>query len=239
MNGYILIHGKNSGPARPDCAMGVLAQKLSDHGLVDYQIYPWQWNNLYSNTYESCIVQIKSARERLIAQGATRIHLVGHSLGGNAVIYYASLYQDYSSLILIAPAHNTEIPFINWLTNWSVAQCHKAIKAGRGDEPMSLIDFNVDRVYTQWITPNRYLNFFSREGPANMTQNAGRILNRPHVYCIAPTDDTTQASTEAYLWSKLIVSEHSVFVRPNDTHNGAARNYHLDIVNWVDNIIPK
>jgi pimeloyl-ACP methyl ester carboxylesterase len=236
MDGYILIHGKNTGPTRSDCAMGVLAKKLIAHSLVDYQVYPWSWNNLYWETFDSCIAQIQQGRDRLIQQGATRIHLVGHSLGGNAVIYYASLFQDYSTLILLAPAHNTEIPFINWLTNWSTSECRRAIKSGRGDEPLTLVDFNVDRVNTCTVTPNRYMSFFSKDCRANMTRNARLIVNSPHVYCIAPTDDTTQASTEEYLWNQLTVSEQSVFVRPNDTHNGAARNYHDDIVKWVDNL---
>ena len=236
MDGYILIHGKNTGPRRPDCAMGVLARKLEQHSLVDYRIYPWEWNNLYFDTFESSFDQIVEARNRLLTKGATRIHLVGHSLGGNAVIHYASRSTAYSTLMLLAPAHNTEIPFINWLTNWSISEARRAIKSGQGDREMPLIDFNVDRVYTYNITPHRYINFFSKEGPANMTESALKITNRPHVYCIVPTEDSTQNTTVDYVWNRLQVSEQSVMVRPADTHNGAARNYHDDLVKWVDNL---
>ena len=92
MDGFLLLHGKGSGPDYSACAMTPLYnQMVTDGHLVDYVSHSWALGKLYRQPFEHSIPDIHQGIARLVRAGATRIHIVGHSLGANIALYYACL----------------------------------------------------------------------------------------------------------------------------------------------------
>jgi pimeloyl-ACP methyl ester carboxylesterase len=232
MNGYILLHGKKSGPAFADCALHPLVNQLRQHSLVDFESHAWSYDRLYDESFESSIASIKSARQRLVEQGATHIHLVGHSLGGNAAIYYATQHQDFASVILLAPAHNTHIVKIRAQCAWSVRKARALLETGN-DGLHHFVDFDAVDVTVSTVRPSIYISYFDADGPCNMTFNAKKILEPINVLCLSGKADVTQTSTRELIYDQLPKTNQSQFHWLNEDHSTVCHNAHDIVVNWT------
>lgn len=235
MNGYILLHGKKSGPVYADCALHPLVNQLKQHSPVDFESHAWSYDRLYDDSFESCIDSINSAKQRLINQGATQIHLIGHSLGGNAVIYYATQHQDFASVILLAPAHNTHIVKIRAQCAWSVRKAKSLLEQG-DNEVHHFVDFDTVDTTISKVKPKIYISYFDAEGPCNMTFNAKKIKHPINVLCLSGSRDITQTTTKELIYDQLNKTTASKFLLLDEDHYTVCHNSHDIIVDWIKNI---
>lgn len=235
MDGYLVLHGKKSGPTFDRCALHPIVNQLKQHSPVDFVSHAWSYDRLYDQPFESCLTSIAQARQRLVDQGATKIHMLGHSLGGNAEIYYATHYSNFDSMILLAPAHNTHLQKIRAQCRWSVAKAQEYLKSG-DDEIHHFVDFDSADVTVSAVKPSVYISYFDPEGPCNMTHNARRVLTPANVLCLSGANDVTQTTTRELVYDPLPKTKYSQFHLLDEDHFTVCYNTHDLIVNWVKNL---
>jgi pimeloyl-ACP methyl ester carboxylesterase len=239
MIGFLIVHGKLSGPNIDRCSMHHLNKILNEKGyLVDFHAYPWANERIYNEPIEIGVEEIQAGIARLRTQGATTIHMIGHSIGGNIAIYYASLYNDFDSLILLCPAHNTHIGKIRNICEWSIEQSKSSLENGQ-DNPMHLVDFGSGRVIVNAIRPSIYISYFDSAGICNMTANAkAQGTQDPiNVLCLCGELDPATSDVKPNIYDHMSLTDHSQFITlPGETHQSVCQVSTDRILEWVSTI---
>lgn len=235
MEGYIIVHGKKSGPSYPACNFHPVVEQLRTHSLVDFESHAWAYDRLYDAPFESCLTSIRQSQQRLLDAGATRIHLLTHSLGGNAAIYYATQHLDFDSMILIAPAHNTHLPAVQKQTAWSVRKAQASLAQGNDDYD-HFVDFDTGEITVSRVKPSIYISYFDSNGPCNMSENATRIKAPINVLCLSGRRDITQATTKDLIYDLLPKTNQSRFLSLDADHYTSCRDSHDLVVDWVNSL---
>ena len=239
MIGFLIVHGKLSGPNIDRCSMHHLNKILNEKGyLVDFHAYPWANERLYDEPIEIGVQEMQAGIARLRARGATKIHIIGHSMGGNIAIDYASLYTDFDSLILLCPAHNTHIERIRKMCEWSIEQAKSSLENGQ-DNPLHLIDFAGGRAIVNSIRPSIYISYFDSAGLCNMTTNAKTQGTQDpiNVLCVCGELDPTTPGVEPDIYNHMSLTGHSQFITlPGETHQSVCQVSTDRILDWVSTI---
>jgi len=216
----------------PSCALIPLVEKLKTHSIVDFASHAWSADRLYDQPFDSAIESIQQARQRLIDQGATKIHIVGHSLGGNAAIYYATQRNDFNSIVLLAPAHNTHVSKIRAQCAWSIRKA-RALLSDNIDDPDHFVDFDAADITISKVKPSIYVSFFDAEGPCNMTMNSRKVPWQINVLCLSGQLDITQTTTRELIYDQLPKTMRSQFHLLNEDHSTVCHNSHDLVTNWT------
>lgn len=172
--GAVMLHGKQSDPS---AALGPVAGQLSAAGVVVASPnLPWSSSRYLSGSWAEAMQEIGSAVASLRDRGASRVVLVGHSMGCPAAMSYAAQDRGIAGLVLTAPGHSpvTYMRFTPEIRD-SVAQARAMVKAGRGAEPASFFDNNQGRIFQVTTTAAQYLSYFAAGGPNDMHATMGRI----------------------------------------------------------------
>lgn len=205
MDGFLLVHGKQSGPELESCALNMVYEFLSEQGYpVDYVSYSWSRDRQYDVTSYQSAEEMHQGINRLKEQGATRIHVLGHSLGGNMALYYSTLdYQDYDSLIVLCPAHNLHNFRFQSLVDWSAEKATKLIEEGN-DSPAQFLEFHMGRAVIVDMVPSIYKSFFDKTGPCNMVKSVANTKTAKPVYMIVGSDDMLTINTKELLFDPML-----------------------------------
>lgn len=218
MDGFLLLHGKGSGPSYPACAMTPLYnQMVADGHLVDYVANSWELKKLYTQPFEHCIPDIHQGIARLVRQGATRIHIVGHSLGANIALFYATQFTNFKSIVALAPAHNTHSDKFNYWSLWSRNKA-KSLLANGVDEMSDFIDVAIGEVYITQGKPSAYLSYLDPAGNTVMTRNVRRFIQPVNLFIGSGTADVTQIKVESILFNPAGKTPASYFLETADDH---------------------
>ena len=218
MDGYLLLHGKGSGPRLPACVMNPLANKMQEDGLLlEHNHMSWGLGSLYFHHIDESLNDIAQGIERLKSQGATRIHLVGHSLGANVAFYYASKFINFTSIVALAPAHNTHIAKFNQWSNWSRNKAQSLISQGQ-DGPADFIDVSMLDVYIINCIPSAYLSYLDPMGDSVMTKNVRRFKQPVNLFIGTGVKDTTQLNARGLLYDPAKKTQHSTILESDDDH---------------------
>jgi pimeloyl-ACP methyl ester carboxylesterase len=172
--GVVYLHGKASWPGGLNG--GILDAVEEEGALVAKPEMPWSFNRRYAATYDQAMAEIDAAVAGLKAKGATRIVVIGHSLGANAAIGYGARRPDLAGIVAIAPGHLPEADGMRSYVSDGVARAKELVAAGKGDEPQSFPDMGQGIPLTSaTATPIVYLSMFDPEGPAVIPKNAAVI----------------------------------------------------------------
>ena len=174
--GVVYLHGKASWPG---AANGGILSSLEDEGaLIAEPEMPWSLHRRYAATYEEAMGEIDAAIAGLKAKGATRIVIIGHSLGANAAIGYAARHPglaDLAGIVAISPAHLPEQDNMRSFVADAVLRAKKLIAEGQGNVPQTFPDMAQGIPLTTTATPNVYVSMFDPNGPAVIPKNAAII----------------------------------------------------------------
>jgi pimeloyl-ACP methyl ester carboxylesterase len=171
--GVVYLHGKG---AWPGALNGGILSSLEDEGaLIAEPEMPWSFHRRYAATFEQAMVEIDSAVAGLKAKGASRIVIIGHSLGANAAIGYAARHPDLAGVVALAPGHLPESEEMRSYVGEAIARAKQLIAAGQGDVPQSFPDLVQGIPLTTTATPYVYLSMFDPDGPAVIPKNAAAI----------------------------------------------------------------
>ena len=236
-NGYLFLHGKNSGPAAPFCTMVNLVNSFINIGeLVDYVPHSWGYGQIYTQPFEVVIAEVDAAVARLKTAGADYIHIVGHSIGCNVALYYATQRSNFASIVLLAPAHNTHTTKMQFLTEWSrnKASTLLATPGYNNSQIEQFIDNSVSNVEIINATAANYLSYMDPLGNTNMVINVGKISRPISALLIAGRGDLTQISVISNIYNKIKKTSLSKYSITNDTHISVSGTNSFDsILNWT------
>src|SRR5690349_14649179 len=106
--GVIVLHGKQGTPTGNQ-GLSVIASNLQAAGhKVVQPAAPWgrgAWETI-NVTVEEALAQLDGYANQLRAQGASRIVVIGHSLGACVGLAYAVERGSLAGLVMLAPGHN-------------------------------------------------------------------------------------------------------------------------------------
>jgi pimeloyl-ACP methyl ester carboxylesterase len=184
--GVVYLHGKGGWAGALDG--GILSTLAGEGAVVATPEMPWSMKRKYGATYEQAMAEIDAAAASLKAQGATRIVVIGHSLGANAAIGYAARHPELAAVVALAPGHLPEAEGLRSHTREAVAEAKQLIAAGQGDVPRSFPDLAQGIPLTTTATPKVYLSMFDPDGPAVIPRNAEAMGPVPLLWVVGTLD---------------------------------------------------
>jgi len=239
MDGYIFIHGKHSGCEYTDGPLYNIANWFKTIHLVSFETYPWGVSiadkKLYPRMFEDCVDQIDQSIKRLTAQGADRIFLVGHSMGANACLYYATQKTNFTGIVLLSPAHNMHIDSYAKLYKSSASESKKMIDNGQGDQMGHFIDIWREGERVIETQAKTYYSMINPAGAANMQLSVSRILKPINVLSISGTDDRTQREFGRTVYNLIPKTAKSKMLAVKGTHLSICDNKEI-ILNWINTL---
>ena len=227
--GIVLIHGKGG---TPTTGIEGLHESLKHAGaLVDAPEMPWSARRIYDATYDQAMAEIDAAVERLKKAGATRIAVVGHSLGANAAIGYAARRKDLLGVVALAPGHLPEAWGLRVRTGSAIAEAKKLIASGKGDVRRSFPDLAQGIPFSVQATPEVYLSMFDPDGPAVMPKNAAAI-DVPLLWIVGVADPMVLHGKN-YVYGRGTRHPKSKYVVSASMHLSTPYQSRGQIVEWL------
>ncbi|MFZ3360292.1 MAG: alpha/beta hydrolase [Xanthobacteraceae bacterium] len=176
--GIVYLHGKGSWPGAFNG--GILSALQNEGALIAKPEMPWSFHRRYGATYDQAMGEIDTAIAGLKAKGATRIVVIGHSLGANAAIGYAARHPGLAGVVALSPAHLPEVGEMRSFVADAVMRARKLIAEGKGDVPQTFPDMAQGIPLIAHATPLVYLSYFDPDGPAVIPRNAAAIGGALH-----------------------------------------------------------
>lgn len=184
--GVVVMHGKWGNPGQ----LGAFAGSMERSGYLTENIeMPWSGRRAYDAGADGFVAEIDAAIQALKAKGATKIVLIGHSLGAAGGLHYVTR-KPVDGFIAIAPGHAPEGERLAAMFAASVAKARAMVAKGEGDEKAGFDDFNTgNRTKQVKMTAKVYLDFFDPNGPMNFTANVSKILPGTNFLWAAPSGE--------------------------------------------------
>jgi pimeloyl-ACP methyl ester carboxylesterase len=215
--GIVVMHGKGGRPG----SMTAISSALTAAGAL-VASPTMSWSSGYQ-TYTRTLDEVAGHIASLRAKGATRIALVGQSLGANVALGYGAQRGGVQAIAALAPGHRPE-GFIR-KSGDSLARAKQAVAAGRGSEVGSYFDSNQGRDFQVQTTAAAYVSFFDPAGPAVMSRNAASLKGGSLLWVIGTGDAGAQSVARG---GKIITVPGSHF----DTPKVAAPH----VVAWLESL---
>jgi pimeloyl-ACP methyl ester carboxylesterase len=239
--GVVLMHGKQGGGPR-DTSLDSLHKKLHEAGIeVLRPEMPWSFNRFIDGNWDQAMNEIKAHVEKLKQSGATKVVLMGHSLGSPAAMSYAARHADVAAIALLAPGHvpyyfSQCIPYVSFKmcgVKGGVEYARKEIEAGNGDTKQGLTDINQGRRNVVWMTPRDYLSYFDPASDAEMGVTAGRIPTHIPVLWVIGDKDSLIREGRQYVFDKLPKNPKSQYLEVSDNHLSTPSVASDQILSWL------
>jgi pimeloyl-ACP methyl ester carboxylesterase len=176
--------------------------------------------------------EIAGAVESVRARGASKIVLVGHSMGCPAAMSYAAQAGGVAGIVLSAPGHSPQqyMQFSPEVRE-SIERARALTKSGRGAEVGTFYDNNQGNVFTLQAPAAQYLSFFDPSGPCEMTNTAGRI--RCPAFWVVGTNDRV-INWGDHVARRLAARPRSSYLAiPGAGHGNTPTAAARDIAQWI------
>ncbi len=240
--GVLLLHGKQGGGAR-DTSLDVLHKKLQEQGwIVLKPEMPWSTNRYIEGDWDQAMAEMDAHVRKLKEMGATKVAVMGHSLGSPAALSYAVRHPgQVQALGLLAPGH---VPYYYSLcipyspismcgVKESVESARKEMAVGNGDKRQTLVDINQGRRGPIWMTPRQYLSYFDPASDAEMAVTAPRIAPQVPVLWVIGDRDSLVKEGRAYVFDKLPANPRSRYLEVQANHLTTPAVAADQVVEWL------
>ncbi len=223
----------------------IVRNKRADLHLIDFAIHDagmliesphcaWSKIRKYDLRVDEALKQCVFPRiERLKRRGATKIVILGKSLGANMAIRAGVIFDGLSGIIAMAPGH---IPgdeyFITKLAG-SVSEAKSAVSDGKGDVPIELLDLNQGITKRLKIKPAAYLSFNSPNGKAVMINNAAKMRGYPFLMIIGSSDKLSERGIAPKIYAKAPKHTKSKYIEVEGGHGDVGENGSAKIIEWL------
>lgn len=219
--GVLMLHGKSPGSSS-DPGMNQLKGVLERAGMaVVLPDMPWSRGRFMDGNWDKAMAEVGAQVKALRSQGATRIVVIGHSLGTAAALSYAARGGDAQALVLLAPGHRPRAFYTfssNKAVHDSVDEARALIAAGKGDSRERFSDINQNRQYPVTATANDYLSYFDPAGDAEMGNTAPRVpASIPVLTVVGDADNFIKFAREE-LVAKLPANPKSQYLEVSANH---------------------
>jgi len=231
--GVVYLHGKGAWPGAADG--GILSTLAEEGALVATPEMPWSFKRKYGATYEQAMAEIDAAAAGLKAKGATRIVVMGHSLGANAAIGYAARHPDLAAVVALAPGHLPEAEGLRSHTQEAIAEAKQLVAAGQGDVPRRFPDMAQGIPLTATATPLVYLSMFDPDGPAVIPKNAEAMGPVPLLWVVGTLDPIARRGPD-YAFKFGAKNPKSRYIEVFAGHLTTPLAARSQVVGWINSL---
>jgi pimeloyl-ACP methyl ester carboxylesterase len=230
--GVVYLHGKGAWPGAADG--GILSTLAEEGALVATPEMPWSFKRKYGATYEQSMAEIDAAAAGLKAEGATRIVVIGHSLGANARSAMPPA-TPISSPWSRSPGHLPEVEGLRSHTQEAVAEAKQLVAAGQGDVPRRFPDMAQGIPLTATATPLVYLSMFDPDGPAVIPKNAEAMGPVPLLWVVGTLDPIARRGPD-YAFKFGAKNPKSRYIEVFAGHLTTPLAARSQVVEWINSL---
>jgi pimeloyl-ACP methyl ester carboxylesterase len=230
--GAIFLHGKGGWSGAFD---GGLMRSLEHEGAkVATPEMPWSLRRMYGATYEDAMAEIDRSVVALRAQGASKIVVIGHSLGANAAIGYGAR-RPVAAVVAISPGHLPETIEMRGRTADSIAEAKRLVAAGQGHVSKWFPDLVQGIPTAAPATPLVYLSMFGPDGPAVIPKNAAAMAPVPFLWVVGRLDPI-RARGPDYAFTRAPKHPKSRYLEVFAGHVLTPLTARSDILAWIKSL---
>ena len=219
--GVLMLHGKNPGNNQ-DPHFSRVKPTLEKAGmLVLLPDMPWSRGRYIDGNWDKAMAEITTHVKDLRSRGATKVVVIGHSIGVTAAMSFAARGGDVQALVLFAPGHVPKGYYnssSNKVVRESVDEARALVVAGKGDSRERFNDINQGRQLTVVATAKDYLSYFDPDSDAEMSVTAPRIPASTPVLTVVGDDDFMFTRAKAYFADKLPANPKSQYLEVKANH---------------------
>jgi pimeloyl-ACP methyl ester carboxylesterase len=233
--GVLMLHGKSPGSATGPIA--VLKPKLEREGMaVLLPDMPWSSRRYIEGSWDKAMGEIAGHVKALREGGATKIVLIGHSMGVPAALSYAARKGDVQALVLLAPGHVPLLYYDNPRATFmrdSVDKARSLAGAGKGDSRESFTDINQGRQQVVVMTAKDYLSYFDPQSDAEMSVVAPRVPPATSSLVVVGDEDRIFSRARSYIFDRLPANPKSGYLEVKANHISTPRVASDAVVEWI------
>src|SRR5450432_4754814 len=183
--GVVFLHGKGVWTGAFDG--GIPSALEAEGAVVASPEMPWSFVRMYGATFDEAMREIDDAVAGLKQKGATRIVVIGHSLGANAAIGYGARRSAVAAVVAISPGHLPETAEMRARTADALVEARALLAAG--EKSRRTWPDRIQGVPTfATASPAIYLSMFDPDGPAVIPKNAASLRGMPLLWVVGDTD---------------------------------------------------
>lgn len=234
--GVLMLHGKNPG-SNMDPNFGPQKGAFERQGwLVRFPDMPWSRGRYLDGNWDKAMTEIAAEVKALRDAGATKIVLVGHSIGSPAALSHAARGGDVQALVLLAPGH---IPagYYNFpcckVVHDSIDEARALVAAGKGDSRERFSDINQGRQQTVVTSAKDFLSYFDPASDAEMSVTAPRVPAGTPVMTAIGEKDPLFKFIKAYYVDKLPANPKNKFLEVSGGHLETPRVSSDEVIAWI------
>lgn len=234
--GVLMLHGKNPGNNR-DPNFSPMKDTFERQGwLATVPDMPWSRGRYLEGGLDKAMGEIAGHIKGLRDQGATKIVIVGHSMGVPTSMAYAARGGDVDALVGLAAGH---VPVGYYTQPWgkvvhdSINEARALVAAGKGDSRERFSDVNQGRQQTVVTTAKDFLSYFDPTSDAEMSVTAPRIPAKVAVMTVIGEKDPLFKSIKAYYVDKLPANPKNKYLEVSGGHLDTPRVASDEIIAWV------
>lgn len=241
--GFLLLHGKNpSGPNDPN--FRGLSTWLGREGfLIAMPEMPWSSRRYIDGHWDKAMEEVRVHVTALRGRGATRIILVGHSMGCPAALSYAARQgSDVDALVLLAPGHIPrgyyELPLLAQVRK-SIDAARAMVAAGKGEDTESFNDINQGRSLSVRMSARDYLSYFDPQSDAEMGVSAPRVPPGLPVMTVVGNEDPLFKLVRSYVHDRLPANARSRYLEVVANHLSTPDVARDQVLAWLREVLSR
>src|SRR5215468_7853211 len=230
--GVVFLHGKGVWTGAFD---GGIPAALEAEGAVAVSPeMPWSFSRMYGATYDEAMREIDAAVAGLKARGATRIVIIGHSLGANAAIGYAARRREVAAVVALSPGHLPETAEMRARTGEAIVQARALLAAG--EKSRRTWPDRIQGVPTfATASPAVYLSMFDPEGPAVIPKNAAALHGVPLLWVVGSFDPIFARGRD-YAFARAPRNAKSRYIEVSAGHLTTPWAARSQVVEWLKSL---
>jgi pimeloyl-ACP methyl ester carboxylesterase len=230
--GVVFLHGKGVWTGAFDG--GIPSALAAEGAVVASPEMPWSFSRMYGATFDEAMREIDNAVAGLKAQGATRIVIIGHSLGANAAIGYAARRSVVAAVVALSPGHLPETAEMRARTGDAILDARRLLAAG--DKSRHTWPDRIQGVPTfATASPATYLSMFDPDGPAVIPKNAAALRGIPFLWVVGDSDPIFSRGRD-YAFARAPKNPKSRYIEVSAGHLTAPRAAQTQVVEWVKSL---
>jgi len=239
--GFLLLHGKNPGGPDTPVYNNLVAAIDRENWLSLVPDMPWSRRRYLAGNWDQAMQEVAGHVQALRDRGASRIVLVGHSMGCPAAMSFAARGGAVDALVLLAPGHAPR-GYYTWNSSKavreSIDEARALVSAGKGEEGTHRFnDFNQGRALTLVATAKNYLSFFDPESDAEMGRTAPRVPAAVPVLSVIGEKDPLFKLIKDYYVNKLPANPRSEYLEVTGGHIDTPNVAADQVVAWTKKVL--
>lgn len=234
--GVLMLHGKNPGNNQDPNFSPLKATFEREGWLVSLPDMPWSRTRYLDGNWDKAMAEMAGHIKNLRDQGASKIVVVGHSLGAPAALSHAARGGDAQALVLLAPGH-VPVGYYTYaglkVVRDSVDEARALVAAGKGDSRERFSDINQGKQQTVITSAKHFLSYFDPASDAEMSVTAPRVPATTPVLTVIGEKDPLFSRVKAYYVDKLPANPKNKYLEVAGGHLDTPRVATGEIISWI------